>query len=605
MTESDSEKKTFKKKLAQVFDDDFRTRPLEWKNYVDFVIIGMIVLSTISVFLGTFQLSEGFRRCLNVFDWIVQIFFTVEVSLRIWAADQISDKYEGFGGRVLYCLTFFGLVDFLATYPVWIGVAFPGLLSAGVIQLFRVLRVARLFRVFHYMKSFRFLGTAIQSKKKEILMSLGFITVITVILSFILFLVEHDANPEMIRDGWKSLVWSFSKYIGDPGLITDIPLETPGGSAIAFLIGIMAIAFFAVPIGLLSAGFQETLEKDAREKELTEFKHKVKRMFRRSVNKSFREYLTNQPDGGGANFKFMLFVPARVPVAKLQVRQGMTLDDVIETCKENKDLRLKNLTSAVSDEELAADKFIVEHFPLNTEYGCKIQRNSRVTIVCTSSWDEVGIGWFTYYLALFGGFNYVSREIKLSEEPDSYFNFTADVSDRLEKKRAKFLADVIDGENTSWVIIFDEHIKNSDNTVDFHFADTLKSGSSSTVTDQDQYKRLVDGFSSLMKEEFDLETAFNSKRYPLVKSNLGYRIREQRPDINAFVLRPSSELINFNARKLCIAYRMALIIGEMLDPDHRIRPEDVEEMKKRGEGYFVEENNEKKDIKEECRGRRR
>jgi voltage-gated potassium channel len=595
MAESDSEKQTFKKKLAQVFDDDFRTRPLEWKNYVDFVIIGMIVLSTVSVFLGTFQLSEGFRRCLNVFDWIVQIFFTVEVSLRIWAADEISDKYKGFGGRVLYCLTFFGLVDFLATYPVWLGIAFPGLMSAGVLQLFRVLRVARLFRVFHYMKSFRFLGTAIQSKKKEILMSLGFITVITVILSFILFLVEHDANPEMIRDGWKSLVWSFSKYIGDPGLITDIPLETPGGSAIAFLIGIMAIAFFAVPIGLLSAGFQETIEKDTREKELIEFKDKVKRLFRRNVDKSFREYLEDLPDGEGDDFKSLIFVPARVSVAKLQVRQGMTLDDVIETCKESTDFRLKNLTSAVSDEDLAADKFIVEHFPLNTEYGCKIQRNSRVTIVCTSSWDEVGIGWFTYYLALFGGFNYVSREVKKSEEPDSYFSFTPGISKDLKKKRKVFLEDVYSGENTEWVIIFDEHLKNSANTVDFHFADTLKDGSSSTVTDQDLYKRFVDRFSTLMKKEFQLETSAPSKRYPLFKGNLGYKIRKNRPDINAFVLRPSSEIINFNSRKLCIAYRMALIISEMLDPGHGIRPEDVAEMKKRGEGYVVEEKEDKKD----------
>jgi hypothetical protein len=42
---------SFKQKLALVFDEDFRTRPLKWNNYVDFVIIGMIVLSTVAVFL--------------------------------------------------------------------------------------------------------------------------------------------------------------------------------------------------------------------------------------------------------------------------------------------------------------------------------------------------------------------------------------------------------------------------------------------------------------------------------------------------------------------------------------------------------------------------
>ena len=53
---------TFKEKLALVFDDDLTTRSPEWKNYADFVIIGMIVLCTVTVFLETFPLSDGFRR---------------------------------------------------------------------------------------------------------------------------------------------------------------------------------------------------------------------------------------------------------------------------------------------------------------------------------------------------------------------------------------------------------------------------------------------------------------------------------------------------------------------------------------------------------------
>ena len=38
---------SFKHQLSLVFDKDFRTRPLKW----NFVIIGMIVLSTVAVFL--------------------------------------------------------------------------------------------------------------------------------------------------------------------------------------------------------------------------------------------------------------------------------------------------------------------------------------------------------------------------------------------------------------------------------------------------------------------------------------------------------------------------------------------------------------------------
>ena len=573
---------TFKEKLSAVFDDDLTTRSPEWKNYADYVIIGMIVLSTVAVFLETLPLSEGFRQGLRVFDWIVQIFFTVEVSLRIWAADLIDDKYSGFSGRVRYCLSFYGLVDFLATYPVWLGIAFPALMPVTVIQLLRVLRVARLFRVFHYLKAFRFLGDAVSSKKKEIWVSFQFIAVITVILSFLLYLVEHEANPEMMGDGWKSIVWAFAKYLGDPGKIADMPLATPAGHVLAFLVGLMGIAFFAVPIGLLSSGFSEAIEKNTRETELEECRQKMKKEFRRSGNKSFREYLDAQPDGGGERFKRVNFVPQRVAVSKLQVRQGMTLDDVIEACNKFKEFRLKNLAAAKSEEELTPERFVVEHFPINTDYGCYIPRGSKVTVVCPTSQDEVGIGWFTYYLAKMGGFNYISREIG---EPDSFYNLSAKPSAEQNANRDAFLRDLEESSANGWVIVFAEHEKNSVNTADFHFSNNLKDGTTSTVVDAEEYKRFTDSFSALMKEEFSLETSAPSQRYPLLKKNVGYYVREKHPETNVFVLRPSSELMNFNPKKLAIAWRMALLISEHFDGGKAMTDEDYTDLKATGEGF--------------------
>ena len=41
----------FKQELNRVFDDNLHTK--QWHNYVDYAIIGFIVLSTIEVFLLT------------------------------------------------------------------------------------------------------------------------------------------------------------------------------------------------------------------------------------------------------------------------------------------------------------------------------------------------------------------------------------------------------------------------------------------------------------------------------------------------------------------------------------------------------------------------
>ena len=114
---------SFKKGLARVFDENLHTR--QWHNYVDYAIIGLILLSTAEIFISTFHISETAEKWMKVIDWFTQIFFTIEVSLRIWTADEIDPKYKGFWGRVKYCFSFYGLIDFLATYPFWLNYIFP------------------------------------------------------------------------------------------------------------------------------------------------------------------------------------------------------------------------------------------------------------------------------------------------------------------------------------------------------------------------------------------------------------------------------------------------------------------------------------------------
>lgn len=91
----------FKKQLARIFDNNLRTK--QWENYPDYAIIGLIIISTLSVFASTFDIPAGWQKVLNVVDVVTVIIFTVEVSLRIWAADEIDPKFSGFWGRVRYC----------------------------------------------------------------------------------------------------------------------------------------------------------------------------------------------------------------------------------------------------------------------------------------------------------------------------------------------------------------------------------------------------------------------------------------------------------------------------------------------------------------------
>ena len=460
----------------------------------------------------------------------------------------------------------------------------------------------------------RLFKTAFMNTRRQICVSGIFLVAITCVLTVILYLAESRVDPNF--SFWDAFIWPYEKYLGDPGKVVDDPLMSPIGKLIGTLVGILGVAIFAVPAGLIGSGLTDAMDEEKREDELNGFRRRMQKAFRRSANKGLREYLNALPDGGGEAMKALNIVPQRVKVAKMQTRQGMDMNDIIDTCNKFPEFRLKNLADAHSDEDDAEDRFVIEHFPLNRSYGCFVNRGSKVTIVCTSSFDEVGMGWFTYYLAKMGGFNYLSKELEVdTDELDSFYNLSekplydkktlSEYDEKRDKeaveilkekqvRRDDFLADLRSAisspsgggqEEASWVIIITEHLKTKENQTDFHFAYSQKGGANATINDMEAYQHFFKQFDAAMKSDFGLDSTISSQRYPLLKKNQGYTIRKDIANANVFVLRPSSELVNFNDRKLAIAYRMASVISQQLDGGRGIQPDDVKDFKETGFGY--------------------
>ncbi len=605
----------FKEKLKLVFDDDLRTTAPVWKNWVDYVIIGLIIVSTIGVFLYTFSALKPYRLVFDIIEAVTIVCFTIEIGLRIWTADLLDEKYKGWKGRLRYCLSFYGLVDLISVVPFYINLFLPTPSAA-----LRIMRVFRFMRLFHYMKSSRLLFNAISSKRNELTISLSFLTLLTVVLSVLLYFVEHEAQPEQCENGWQTFVWAFAKYLGDPGKIADFTLETPAANFIAFIVGILGVAIFAVPTGIISSGITEALEDDKKEKELEDYHHRMLKLFPRGINRTLRKYTDKHPDPRFP--QTMLYSPQRVPIAKIQLRQGIDIKDIFEVCKKYDDFRIKNLAAAFSSEEQVDDRFVVEHYPKNRPYGCCIDRHSRVTIVSPSSFNENGTGWFTYYLAKMGGFNYVSKDIEVDpDELDSFFNMTEEPlynkrtkndykkEKELDKKEREHIETIINNKEANrkafiedliglakgddaWVILFVAHIKNSQNTFDFHFSDAKKDGKEPTISDHDTYEQLCQLLSQMLEEEYQLTSDFPSGRYYLVNDFLGYRLQKDGSARNCFALRPSYDIINFDNRRYLVAYRMALVISQILDNGKGMDPDEVKDLETSDFGYL---ENKKKD----------
>ena len=451
----------------------------------------------------------------------------------------------------------------------------------------------------------RIFVTAFKNTRRQIFVSGIFLVVITFVLTVCLYFAESWVDPEF--GFWDAFIWPYEKYLGDPGKVVDDPLMSPIGKIIGTLVGIMGVAIFAVPAGLIGSGLTDAMDEEKREDELNNYRRRMNKAFRRIVNKTLRGYLDTLPDKGGDNLRSLNFVPQRIPLSRIQIRQGMEIKDIFEVCQKYPEFRVKNLAEAISDEQYPEDRFVLEHYPLNSPYGCCINRDSRVTIVSTSSFAENGTGWFTYYLAKLGGFNYISKDIEVDpDELDSFYNISDEplydkkpLSDYDEKKdkdavkvlnektanRQAFFDDLNEMTNgeDSWVILFVAHIKSSMNTVDFHFANAKKDGSDSTVHQQDVYQKLIQLLSDMLQTDYAMTSDLHSQRFPLTKNNLGYRLQQKNIVCNSFVIRPSCDVIDFDNRRLLIAYRMATIISQQLDGGRGIQPDD--DFKETGFGY--------------------
>lgn len=380
----------FKKDLAVVFDDNLTTN--KWHNIADYVIITMIIVSTAEIFLSTFNIDPRLRRVLWWVDIVTLVFFTIEVSLRIWVAPELDPRYRGLKGRFRYCTSFHGFIDTVATYPYWLQWILP--FPVGWIRMLRISRVMRLIRVSRYMKSWRLLSGAIKEKRRELIIAMQFLVVITFILALILFFCEHDAQPEVYDNGFSSVAWAFAQYIGDPGGFGDTPPITVLGKIIACIVGLLGIAIVAVPAGILGAGFSEAIENESNRERQEENREKLRLSFERKLDR---------PSG------YQVVPPYRT-ITHIQARQGLSADDIISAVSNTPGYRLVNLSATRPADNMVNDVLAVEHFCFNRPYGLLIDRNSPITIVAPSSFIDDCTGSFAYYLAKIGGFNLISRE---------------------------------------------------------------------------------------------------------------------------------------------------------------------------------------------------
>lgn len=555
--------------LSRVFDDDLNT--LQWKNRVDYLIIFMILLSTAEVFISTFDVPAGLRMVLNVVDTATLIFFTIEVVLRIWTAPLLFPADSPWKSRLKYCFSFYGFIDLLSTVPFYAQWLFP--MPVMALKALRTFRVVRLFRITRFMRSFRLLTGAISSKRHELMISTQFLIIVTIILSLILFYAEHDVQPDTYNNGFVSVIWAFAQYIGDPGEFAATPPVTTLGRVVACFVGLMGIAIVAVPAGIIGAGFTEALEDDKRQEEVRNDAANLRGAFQRKLDR---------PTG------YQIIPPYRT-ADDVRALLNMKSDNLNDAVDYGPGFRLVNLAASIPPDRYVSDRIAIEHFPLNTSYGCMIDRGSPVTIINPTAYIDVGMGNFGFYLALIGGFNYISREVGVRAPSRSYYTFDniADIPGLTE-----FVADMeaLLNRPGGWGVTVlaasgqqePSYPTNIHLTIGGPKGDTRMAGDDLMVHDEEAYRTFHDDLTREMKQRFDLTTdhqvyhASDSPRLLLRKAHLN-------ADVNNVMIRIEWQRLLWDTRRIMIAKTMAEIIAH--DLARAPMPDNVALLKKKQIGF--------------------
>ena len=430
----------------------------------------------------------------------------------------------------------------------------------------------------------RLFKTAFMNTRRQICVSGIFLVAITCVLTVILYLAESRVDPNF--SFLDAFIWPYEKYLGDPGKVVDDPLISPIGKFIATLVGIMGVAIFAVPAGLIGSGLTDAMDEEKREKELDEYRVRMRKSFRRVLNKKTQYRV----------------VPRRVPVISLQAKKGMSEKDIIDTVSKFKEFRLRNLAASQVASEHPQDRLVIEMLPLDeqtvdgyiiehTDYGIKINRHSNITIITPSAATENSIGHIGYYLAQFGGFNYVSREFVTDvDEPVSYYKIEGERKE-WEKPLQKFVDDIrqLSEDSQHWNII----LVSSDNVYEtqFHFVHRAKeeTGLSHTTLDEDRFLEFYAAFSEKMKAEYEYLSDMDQEYKPVGNKNIGV-ITGGGTKNNAITLRISYSVTTWSSSSAPIIVDMAKVIKQYVEKPERSTFEDEPSWKDVGCGYGTNKN---------------
>ena len=224
-------------------------------------IIGLILLNTLAIILGSFESIESrYREQFYYFEVFSVVIFTIEYLLRLWTARFKYPDKGGWGAIVSYVFSFGALVDLLAILPFYMPLIIP--IDMRFIRILRILRIARVLKLSRYTNALQLIRAVVYEKRSELGVVLFLTAILLIIASTLVYNIEHEAQPQAFPNIGAAMWWAVVT-LTTVGYGDIIPITT-FGKIISSIVAFLGIALVALPTGILGGAFLRKLKHEDR-----------------------------------------------------------------------------------------------------------------------------------------------------------------------------------------------------------------------------------------------------------------------------------------------------------------------------------------------------
>ena len=251
----------------------------------DTILMLVILLSILLVIAESMMSFNLFLQpYLCALEYIFTAFFTIEYLLRLYCSPKPWK----------YATSFFGIIDLLATLPLYISWIFGTARYLLIIRAFRLIRVFRVFKLFNFLDEGHALLYSLRASSRKILVFFLFVLIMVISLGTAMYMVEGNIPETKFDNIPNSIYWAIVTLttVG----YGDLTPETGIGRFLSSIVMLLGYTIIAVPTGIVSASMFE-YGKKAKSKALAESKN-LKRKRKNTVDRSWKtlasEYIVHE-----------------------------------------------------------------------------------------------------------------------------------------------------------------------------------------------------------------------------------------------------------------------------------------------------------------------